>query len=86
MDVDKWFDFLTRFGGQTTLLLALLWFLYKAVWPTVIKRIESSEAARERELEKFEAALRMTNQVHAEAVQVIVLELRSLKEEVIRKR
>ena len=86
MDIGNWTDLLTRFGGQTATIIALVWFLWRGVWPVILQRLDTSEAAREREFERFGAALKQTNEIHAAAVKQIVEALQALREEVIRSR
>ena len=85
MEVEKWLEIIGRFGGQTVLILALFWFFIKHVWPTLIDQMKQAEAAREREMQRSEAALKAMNQAHVDAMKEIVTELRSLREEVIKK-
>ena len=87
--VRDWLEIFTRLGVPVAFLLGLVWFLYKAVWPFIVKRFEEAEASRKAEIEKFAQGIRESNQTHAAVMDKVVAafqtEMRELRNEIIRK-
>jgi hypothetical protein len=89
VNLKDWIEVGTRLGVPVAFLLGLVWFLYKAVWPFIVKRFEEAETARKAEIEKFAQGIRESNQTHAAVMDKVVAafqsEMRELRNEIIRK-
>lgn len=92
----EWVELIARAGLPIVGLLGIVWFLYKAVWPFIMKQVEqaqqSAQLARSEESNKIVDALGKMGQAidrmgvaHLEANKAMMTEMQAMRQEIIRR-
>lgn len=74
-----WIEIATKFGLPVAALALVGWFLATRVWPWMVSQVEKTQAAREKDLDRFSSQIALVGKEQTEA-------LRSLSDEIRRRR
>lgn len=84
--MEPWLEIATKFGIPVAGLTAAAWFLGKHVWPWMVEQVEKTQAAREKDLDRFAKQIELIGEKQAialrdvsQAITAVSTELRELR-------
>jgi hypothetical protein len=78
---EAWIDAASKFGIPVVILAVVGWFLGKRVWPWMVSQVEKTQAAREKDLDRFSQQIVEQGKEQIEALRDLSAEVRSHRKE-----